>query len=147
MLPAALFAIYGGPKIGEYEGRIFPVGANYKIINKIVNPNGEFDVVVSFKKVRNCQLKDITTAIEITGGVWQEFNQAYPEGDDYKSHSRPLGNWISRWHMIAPISLMNKPMRITVFHQCWGPLLWQTETLGIDEAYPPEIVIKKEVAP
>ena len=147
MLPAALFSVYVAPNFGAYEGRIFPVGINYKVINKIATPNGEFDIVVSFTKIRSCQLKDITTAIEITDGVWQEFNQSYPEGDDYKSHSRPLGNWISRWHMIAPISLIDKPMRITVFHQCWGLLLWQTETLGIDEAHPAEIVIKKEVAP
>lgn len=147
MLPAALFTVYVAPNFGAYEGRIFPVGINYKVINKIATPNGEFDIVVSFTKIRSCQLKDITTSIEITEGVWQEFNQLYPEGDDYKNHSRPLGNWISRWHMITPLIFIGKPMRVTVFHYCFGPNFWLTETIAVDESRPPEILIKKEMIP
>jgi hypothetical protein len=143
MLPAALFVVAVGPKIGAYEGDMFPVVKDYVITEKIPTSNGEFDVVVAFEKVRGCSFMDQNWSIEIAENVYQEFQQVFPEDGIDRPRTRPLGKWRQRWHIKAPVALIDKPMRLIVYHKCWGPLAWETETRAIDQHEVSEIIITK----
>lgn len=147
MLPAALFAVAVAPKIGIYEGRAWPVVANYKVIDRFATDGGGFDVIVSFTKVRECKFLDQNWSIEISDNVFEEFQQVFPEDGSYRPQTRTLGKWMAHWHIKAPSSLMNNPLRLIVYHQCWGPALWDTLSMAIDQSPQTEITIKKDAVP
>lgn len=145
ILPAALTAVAIGPKIGVYEGRMFPVVTNYVVTSKTPSAGVGFDILTTFDRVRKCKFTGMNLSIEISNSIYEEFSWRFI--DPTEIHSRPIGNWIGNYHTDAPVTLINKPMRLIAYHQCWGPYLWETETTLVDDSPKLETTIKRAADP
>ena len=120
---------------GAIEGHYFPVVTNYTVTEITPSPDGHIAVSVQFEKIRNCKYMDQNWSVETQRGYWTEYEMITPEDGGKAPRSKAVGYWTAHWILQAPAGFIGKPMKATVYHSCWGPLFWTTETIIVEQPH------------
>lgn len=117
--------------VGVAEGKYFPVIRNFHITKRSLADNGLMAVDVSFSKVRDCQYADMNWSVKLANGFWLEVPVIFPEDSGYPPRSREVGDWTAHWVIGVTAPYLRAPLKVVVYHECWGPLLWTTQTIEL----------------